>query len=101
MPFGCLLGALWVPFGCLGDVFGILWVNFGSLGGRFAKVVPPCPTMSYHILPFPFPVSLQEHYSFFMQSKPIFPYFSFNSFILPDLLLVIPSISKVDLLAQI
>ena len=51
-PFGCLLVAFWVPFGCLGDVFGRLWVNFGSLGGRSAKVVPPCPTMSCHIPPY-------------------------------------------------
>ena len=53
LPFGCLLVAFWLPFGSLGEVFGRLWVNFGSLGGSCGKVVPPSPTMSYHIPPYP------------------------------------------------
>ena len=42
LPFGCLLGALWVPWGRLWETLGQLWQPWGSLWKG-------CPTMSHHI----------------------------------------------------
>ena len=53
---GSLLGAFWMPFGCPSGALGTSLGDFGSalaaLVGRFAEVVPPRPTMSYHIPPY-------------------------------------------------
>ena len=46
VPFGCPLGALWVPWGRLWETLGQLWQLWGLL-------CKGCPTLSHHVLPYP------------------------------------------------